>query len=68
MSRNPAIHMAWLLYLTLPLTAMPQTHDPRVGVLVTDTAAIKRTIADQECRIVEGLCRSASLRRRLPGR
>ncbi len=53
MSRNPAIHVIWLLYSTLPLTAMAQTRDPRVDALVKDTAQLKRTVADQERRIAE---------------
>ncbi len=53
MYRNPAIPMIWLLFLSLPLTAMAQAPDPRVDTLVADMAQLKRTIADQDRRITE---------------
>jgi hypothetical protein len=53
MSRNRAIRMIWLLYLSLPLTTMAQTRDPRVDALTTEVAQLKRTMADQEQRIAE---------------
>jgi hypothetical protein len=53
MSRNPAICRVWLLYLTLPLIAMAQAPDPRIGELKKEAALLKITIADQERRITE---------------
>jgi hypothetical protein len=49
--RNLTTHLLWLLYLTLPLTAMAQARDPRVDALTTEMAQLKRTIADQDQRI-----------------
>ena len=53
MSRNFTFHIAGLLYLTLPLGAMAQVHDPRVDALTTEVAQLKRTVADQDQRIAE---------------
>lgn len=43
----------WLFHLILPLAAMAQARDPRVDALVTETAQLKTTIADQERRIAD---------------
>src|SRR2546430_2778265 len=50
---NPVRCMVWLLYLSLPLSALAAVRDPQIDELKKETAQLKAMIAAQDRRIAE---------------